>query len=158
MPRPRTAFRAGAALHGEGGAADVVTVTDDTNNAFNFMADATARHIWNSDGTLDEEDNLGTPVQINSGTDWIIPNGSAPGSYRIRHSAESGDTGGPWTPAGVINTFLALTSSRAYRVVDTTTGFGGQTVNYTIDIDDGVTIQDSSSALGMTLSADREDF
>ena len=97
-------------------------------------------------------------MQINSGTDWIIPNGSAPGSYRVRHSAESGDTGGPWTPAGVINTFLALTSDRAYCVTDTTTGAGGQSVSYTIDIDDGSTIQDSSSALGMTLTADREDF
>ncbi len=149
-------FTGGLIIEEAGG--DVVTVTDNSNNAFNFMADANAEFLWLADGTLDIRDNFGSPVQVNPSTDWIIPNGSAPGTYRIRHSAENGDTGSDWFPAGLINTFIALTSTRVYRVRDQSTTFGGNQVDFTIDIDDGTTIQDSSSALGMALIADREDF
>jgi hypothetical protein len=136
------------------GAGGVVTLTNDTNSAFNFGSDAHAEHFFNADGTVDERDNFGVNTQINSGTDWVIPNSAAPGSYRIRHTSAVGDTGA-FTPAGVLNTYIALTSNRIYRVTDTTTVFGGQSVTYGIEIDDGSVSQDTGS---FTLTADREDF
>ncbi len=136
-------------------AADVVTITAGTFIAFAFGADATARHHFRSDGTFDTQQNNQTAVQINASTDWIIPNSSAPGAYRVRHTAESGDTGGPWTPAASINTYVALSTNRIYKVVDTTTTLTTRSVDYTAEIDDGSVSQDSSA---MTLTADREDF
>ena len=134
----------------------VVTVTADTNQAFNFGSDAIARHIWNSDGTLDERDNNNTAVQINADTDWVIPNAAAPGLYRIRHTSATGDTA-EFTAAGAINTYIALTSSRTYQVIDTTpTNDGTRSVDYNIQIDDGAgNLLDSAL---MTLQANREDF
>ena len=133
----------------------VVTLSGDTNSAFNFGANAVAFHFVVNDGTFDEKDNTSANVQIHSATDWIIPNGSAPGSYRVRHTSESGDTGSPWVPAGTINVYLPLTVTRGYKVTDTTPTFGGKSVTYTLQIDDGVTSQDTGS---YTLTADREDF
>lgn len=147
-------FRMFIGVPAAGGA--VVTITNDTNEAFNFSADAVAQHIWNTDGTLDEKDNSNSPIQINASTDWIIPNDAASSSYRIRHTSATGDTGAPWVPAGAINTFIAISAARAYKVTDTTATIGGKSVTYAIEIDDGSgTALDSGS---MILTADREDF
>jgi hypothetical protein len=133
-----------------------VTLTGDGNTAFAFGEDSNAYHIANSDGTFDEKDNNSSNTQIHSSTDWIIPNASAPGSYRIRHTTNTGDTGASWWfPAGLINTYLALTSNRTYRVRDNTVSAGGKSVTYTLEIDDGSVSQDTGS---YTLTADREDF
>ncbi len=135
-------------------AADVVTLSGDVNAAFNFGANAVAYHFANSDGTFDEKDNTSPVIQINASTDWIIPNASAPGSYRIRHTSAVGDTA--WfVPAGAINVYIALTVIRGYRVTDTSPTLGGKSVTYTLEIDDGAVSQDTGS---YTLTADREDF
>ena len=131
----------------------VVTLTNDSNTAFNFGADALAYHIAGADGKMYEKDNAVANQQINSGTDWIIPNASAPGTYRIRHTSVSGDTA-DFTPAGTINVYLALTAARNYLVTDTTTGTANKSCTYTLQIDDGTTSQDTGS---FTLIADRED-
>ena len=131
-----------------------VTLTGDTNSAFAFGSNATAYHFFNNDGTTDEKDNSSANVQINASTDWIIPNSAAPGTYRIRHTSATGDTGA-FTPAGAINTYIALTTSRNYFVVDASPTAGGNSVTYTIEIDDGSVSQDTGS---YTLTADREDF
>lgn len=151
MPRGRRSnFRSFAS------AGAVVTITNDTNSAFNFGANAIAQHIWQTDGTLDEKDNTSPNVQINSSTDWIIPNSAADSSYRNRHTSATGDTGTPWVPAASINVWASMTSARGYQVTDTTVAFGGQSVTYVVEMDKGTgTALDSGT---MTLTADREDF
>lgn len=134
----------------------VVTITNDFNSAFRFGNDAIAYHHFNLDGTVDEQDNVSSAIQINASTDWIIPNGDASSSYRVRHVSATGDTGTPWVPAGAINTWLSFSTNRSYRVTDTTVTAGGQSVVYGVEIDDGGgTALDTGT---MTLDADREDF
>ena len=137
----------------EQGAADVVTLSGGTNTAFSFGSNALAYHLANSDGTFDQKDNFAASQQINATTDWVIPNSSAPGTYRIRHTSLSGDTAS-FTPAGAINVYLGLTSTRSWLVTDTSPGFANKSCTYTLEIDDGTTSQDTGS---YTLTADRED-
>ena len=132
-----------------------VTVTADSNTAFNVGADAIAYMIWNQDGTRDEKDNALASTQVHASTDWVIPNSAAPGSYRIRHTSATGDTG-DWTPAGAINVYFSLSSNRLYSVTDTTTGFATKSVTFNIQIDDGA--GNVLSQASQTVTADREDF
>ena len=134
--------------------AGTVTVTGRTNSAFNLGANAQATMIWNPDGTRDDKDNTSAAVQVLASTDWLIPNSGAPGSYRIRHTSATGDTGS-FTAAGAINTYISLTAARSYYVIDTTIIFGGKSVTFNIQIDDGTTLQSQAS---QTVTADREDF
>lgn len=133
-----------------------VKVSADTYTAFNAGANAVAYMIWNQDGTRDEKANVAASVQVFSGTDWVIPNSAAPGSYRIRHTSATGDTGTPWSPAGAINTYLSLSSNRLYSVTDTTATFATRSVTFNIQIDDGA--GNVLSQASQSLIADREDF
>jgi len=134
-------------------ASEVVTITTKNNPAFRFGATATAFVYWNSDGTTDYKDNDSAATQVHASTDWIIPNGSAPGTYRIRYTGMTGDTG---FYTGTMSTvYSALTGSKYFAVYDNTASFGGRSVTATIQIDDGTTFVTSGSA---TVSADREDF
>ena len=111
--------------------------------------------IWNQDGTKDFKDNTDASTQVNATTDWVIPNSAAPGSYRIRHTSATGDTA-DFTPAGTINSWLALTSNALYDVLDTTITATVKSVDFDIEIDDGGGTALSSAS--NTLTADREDF
>jgi hypothetical protein len=132
---------------------DVVTLSGGSNNAFKFGANALAYFWFNSDGTVDTQDNTSSPIQVNASTDWVIPNGSAPGSYRVKYSSLTGDTS--FFSGTVGATYTALTSSRYFYVFDTTTTAGGKSATCTAHIDDGTTEQDTGS---YTMTADREDF
>ena len=134
-----------------GGGSGAVTLSGDTNSAFRFGADCYAYHYANSDGTFDEKDNTSSAIQINASTDWIIPNGDAPGTYRVKYSNMTGDTG---SYVGSISTvYAALTSSRYTAVVDTSVFAGGKSITKTLHIDDVTTEKDTGS---YTLTADRE--
>jgi hypothetical protein len=132
-----------------------VTVSGDSFTAFNVGADAQAFMIWNQDGTRDEKQNADAATQVFASTDWVIPNGAAPGSNRIRHTSATGDTA-DFTPAGTINVYLALTSNRLYDVLDTTAAAASKSVTFNIQIDDGA--GNVLSQASQTLTADREDF
>lgn len=136
------------------GSADV-TVSGDSFTAFNAGADAQAFMIWNQDGTRDEKANASASVQVFSSTDWVIPNSAAPGSYRIRHTSATGDTG-DFTPAAAINVYVSLTSNALYDVLDTTAIAASKSVTFNIQIDDGA--GNVLSQASQTLTADREDF
>ena len=139
--------------HAGAAASATVTLSGDSNSAFAFGSNATAYHYANSDGTFDEKDNSSPNIQINASTDWVIPNSAAPGTYRIKYSSMTGDTG---DYVGSISTvYAALTSSRYAAVQDTTIISGGKSITFTLHIDDGTTEQDTGS---YTLTADREDF
>lgn len=84
------------------GGSGKTTLTGDT-----IGGTATAQLIVRSDGTTDQNQD-GAVTQINSGTDWIVPNAAAPGPYSVRFTLTSGDTPG----VGTLDTWLALTSDR----------------------------------------------
>ena len=133
------------------GGGDVITLTDNSNTAFNFSATAIA-FIWlNSDGTVDEQDNSSSKVQVNASTDWVIPNGSAPGSYRAKHSSMTGDTG---NYVGSLSSVYSVLTSDKYYAVNATVA-GTKSITFTAHIDDTSTEQDTAT---FTLTATREDF
>lgn len=131
----------------------LVTLTDASNSAFKFGSNATAYFYWNSDGTVDSKDNTSPNQQVHAGTDWVIPNSAAPGAYRGKRSALTGDTA--FFVASMGTSYAALTSNKYCYVYDSTVFSGGKSCTFTVHIDDGTTEQDTAS---YTLSADREDF
>lgn len=69
---------------------------------------------FNSDGTVDA--NFGATgggyVQVDSATDWVIPNSAAPGDYEVMCTVDSGtiDT----VASDAVDTWLPLTSTREW--------------------------------------------
>jgi len=63
----------------------------------------------NTDGTVDENVD-GSYSQIDAGTDWIIPNGSASALYEVRATLNSGSLD---TSAGV-DVWLAISEAREW--------------------------------------------
>lgn len=72
---------------------------------------------FNTDGTVDKR--IATYTQIDSGTDWIIPNTSASGSYEVMTDnwADTGGSGGGFNAAAAAEgTWIALTANREWNV------------------------------------------
>jgi len=141
-------------LEQAGGGGDVINLDGHTNTAFNFGANAIAYFRIAADGNMYQQDNAAGFTQIDSTADWIVPEASAPGSYRCMFDNLTGDTTFRvgW---GFASTWYALTSNRDMYVYDNTTGPGGKSITMDYAIDDGTTEQASAS---YTLTADREDF
>ena len=138
----------------DAGASGTVTLTNASNSAFSFGSDAYAYFFWNTDGTVDQKDNNAAAQQINSGTDWIIPNTAASSSYRIKYSSLTGDTGFFGVGGNLSTSYTAMSVNNSAFVYDTTIGFANKSCTFTIHIDDGTTEQDTAS---YTLTANRED-
>jgi len=136
------------------GGAPVVTVSGGTVNAFAFMSQATAELFFQVSGIVQRRLNGGSLVQLVPLTNWIIPNGAAPGTYRCRHTNLSGD---PYNfVSAALNTYRAFTVGQyECQQIDNSPTAGGQTTLATLEIDDGSVSQDTGI---YSLSADREDF
>jgi len=79
---------------------------------------------FNSDGTIDSKIGA-TYAQVDAGTDWIIPNGDAPGLYEImtdNWNDIGGDTKGFENAAAAEGVWIALTSNREWTVKGTASG------------------------------------
>lgn len=73
-----------------GAAADVVTVSGESvSHGTGGAGGAKAGVRFNTDGTVDRR-NGGTYTQIDSGTDWVIPNSTYTGTYHIKWEAGTG--------------------------------------------------------------------
>ena len=145
---------ANAAQQGAAGGGGVVTLSGETVFAFSFGSQATAEIYLQTDGTVDRRVNFGSFVQVDSGTDWVIPNGDAPGSFRGRFTNLTGDALN--FSSATVNTYRAFTiGNYLCRQIDNSPFAGGQTSNFTLEIDDGAVSQDTGAYV---LDADREDF
>lgn len=105
-------------IAGAGASGDVVTLSGETGIQDTVSGGGTARAgvRFNSDGTIDKRE-ASSYTQIDSSTDWIIPNSSAPDDYEIRCASI---TAGGWTVAAAsTGTWVALSSSREWRVEET---------------------------------------
>lgn len=125
----------------------VVTVSGQTVDASTAApGTATAGVRFNSDGTVDQRVQAAYS-QIDSGTDWIIPNaaGAASGTY-IR-ATEVSASGSPLTKNGTMNTWTLLTSDQEWSAVRSGASVGTSTWTITIEIaadSGGVDILDSA--------------
>jgi hypothetical protein len=74
----------------------------------------TATYTLESDGDVMSDSSIFGSVDEG---DWVTPKASAPGTYEARATLDSGDT-----PTGTLNTWLALTSNRAWSLTQATAG------------------------------------
>ena len=110
------------------------------------LGSAYAAVRFNSDGTVDEYEShgAGTYVQIDSGTDWIIPNSaSGDATYHVRVSAAPPGDAFTTSP-GADGTWFALSSNREWGVEDFDGGVGTVvstgSVTFQISTDGGSTV------------------
>ena len=89
-----------------GGGGGTITLSGET---ISDMVTGSAYVQINGDGTVDKYDP--TVSQIDSATDWIIPNAAGNSSYEVKWTLTSGDTP-TVTNMAVANTWYALTSDR----------------------------------------------
>lgn len=93
---------------------------------------------FNSDGTVDRNQDS-VYSQIDVATDWVIPNGAAPGVYSIRFTHLSGDV-----PSGAsYGTWLDLTSSRELWLNSFGLGALSGSIRAEISADGGSSVLDS---------------
>jgi hypothetical protein len=100
---------------GNGGGGGAVTLSGDLTI---FGLDTQIVGVrFNSDGTVDNR--IATYTQISASTDWIIPNGDAPGLYDVMTNnwVDVGGSGGGFNAAAAAEgVWVALTSSREWNV------------------------------------------
>ena len=129
-------------LGGAAAAGDTITVNNGTITDIDFVSPFSASVLltYESDGTIstfltqgsDNADSLGN---------WIDPLSSAPGTYEIKATLNSGSLS-----SGTTGTWLALTSDRSWSVSRSTTGT--TTANLTIEIrDNGGPTLDSGTVI-----------
>jgi hypothetical protein len=143
------------ALFNKGPAGDVVTLSGEVVLAFSFNADATAEVFLNTDGTADSRINLGSLTQIDAATDWVIPNGSAPGLYQARYTNRSGSILSSATASE--DTWSAFSGGfYTIRNFDNTVFLGGPdtTVDLQVRLSTGAVLATGS----YRVNADREDL
>jgi len=95
-----------------------ITGTDNTGPTYS----ADAALVVRSDGTIDKVETGAGTTQINSSTDWIIPNGEASSDYEVMIHEDSGTLNRPFQDA--IDTWISLGSDKEWgtRYSDTFTG------------------------------------
>lgn len=110
----------------------VVTLSGETvEHSVSSPSNAIAGIRFNADGTVDRVVG-GTPTQVDSATDWVIPNGAAPGAYEVRFTSLTGDAPtvtdstaeDAWYPFSSGNFYLSLQEF----------GTGLQACSFTIEI------------------------
>ena len=90
---------------------------------------------FNADGTVDK--NVGGSFsQIDSLTDWIIPNAGANAGYDLAYTDK---TGSAWNnEASPEDTTVNMGTDRVYRLLRTTVGLNTITCNFKLFIDAGL--------------------
>lgn len=106
----------------------------------------------NSDGTTDTikqtDGGALTYAQVQSATDWVIPNGMASGDYDVRITGLTEHANHTGTYAAVEDTWIDLSADRSYYVSSTTGAVDSTTV--TIEIRDATGTTVVSSAFTFT--------
>lgn len=121
-----------------GGQGGVVTLTDDS--IYDYDDDPTVPLVYfqfKTDGTVWE-----TPptAQINSATDWIIPNSSASSLYEIYATEFSGSGTGTPVKTGTMDSWLPMSSNRTWQLTNTSVGDYTWVIDVSIRFNGGATL------------------
>jgi hypothetical protein len=111
----------------------VYTLSGETISDDSFGDTGIAGIRFNSDGTVDKNE-AGVFTQIDSATDWIIPNGAASGNERVRYTSMVGDDF--TTKAALEDTWIAISGNPAWSL-ETDTSPQSLTGTCTFEIDNG---------------------
>ncbi len=122
-------------VYGSGG---VVTLSGRIVTVEEEIIAAIAGVRVNSDGTVDKRESA-VFTQIDSATDWIIPNSAAPDDYEVRITNVVFNAGtGFFVSAAAEDVWIVLTSDREWSVRDTDSSAGGnKDTDFTIEIRKG---------------------
>ena len=129
----------------------LVTLSGQTVSDVEFGRVCTAGIRFNSDGTVDELVDS-TYTQIDTTTDWIIPNAAASTDFDVRITSVTWNSSstGFLTEAASEDTWIDLGSNREWSVRDTdSSGSGDKDVQFTVEIRNGagVTVDTGSYRL-----------
>ena len=104
----------------------------------------------NTDGTIDQVTQAGA-AQIDSATDWIIPNVRANSLYEV---SVTGVTGDPFdlSPPGSNGDWFDLSANRTWQLTQATTGSKNCSFTLNIRYNGGATIDTGSYSLSVTVN------
>lgn len=122
------------------------TVTLSGENVTDLSAGTSVAGIRvNADGTIDRYTAENGYEQIDSSTDWIIPNGSASGDYDVRVTSVF-PPGSFTSSPGTDGDWFALSSNREWLLSLTGSSGDSDEVTFTLEIRDGSDVtQDTGS-------------
>lgn len=144
-----------AALSGGG---PVLTLSGGNLPAGNSGAICTAQFKVDNDGNMYSRVNNTVWNQISSTTDWVRPASASPGSYEVRYTNASGDTGF-LSATTAEDTWHPMTTGDWIITITDDTPIGATQSSATFDIE--IRIGSSGSAAvsaSYTLTANRDDF
>jgi hypothetical protein len=119
IPTPATVILSGATITGVDSGGGPVYTSD-------------AALFVRADGTIDKLETGSGTTQINSSTDWIIPNGSASGDYQVMIHEDSGTLNRLFQDK--IDTWLSLAGDRDWGVFRSISAPGSKTCTVTLSI------------------------
>lgn len=93
--------------------------------------------VFRTDGTVDMIEN-GSTSQIDTATDWIIPNSRANDSYDVRYTSQSGDIF--TAEASAEDAWIDLGTDRVYSLTRVPIGTSTNTVTFEIRNNAGTTV------------------
>lgn len=105
----------------------------------------------NTDGTVDRRGGAsGTYTQIDSGTDWIIPNAAASSSYQVFCAVNSTTGNGLDAGSASTATWLDLSVAREWFCARSTVGTDNANITISIRLGTGATIDSGTYDLTAT--------
>jgi hypothetical protein len=125
-----------------------VTLSGETVSEFGVGGNQTAGIDVRTDGTIFDR-RTGGYSQIDSSTDWIIPNGAASSLYEVRVTNVVFGNGSWFTNAAADDAWVFLTEDREWSVRDTDSGASSQNVTFDLEIryNGGATLASTSYSL-----------
>jgi len=92
-----------------------------------------------TDGTLWKREG-GTPTQLNSSTDWVVPNGSADSNFDVKWVDLSGDGANSGNMSADSDTWLAVSTMKSIGFEDSVTSLREGVITLSIRRNDGAVI------------------
>lgn len=114
---------------------------------------ATVSIFFRADGTIDKKEGA-TTTQIDSGTDWIIPNGAGSSSYEVRCTNLTSTSSDTWTTeAAAEDTWIDLGSDREWEFTESAPlGAHDLTCDFEIRRDGGAALASTEYTFDLVVS------
>jgi len=132
------------------GAGGTVTVSGETITDSSLGTSAAGIRV-NADGTIDKYTTTDGYQPIDSGTDWIIPNGSASSAYEARVTGVF-PPGSVFTSSpGADGTWFNLGSNREWLLSLTGSSGDTDTITFVLEIRDGSAVTQDTGSYSLTV-------
>ena len=137
-----------AAMAAAGGGGKVTLSGEDIVD--NDSGSAQVHIIFRADGTVDKKEGA-TTTQIDTGTDWVIPNVAANATYDVRFVGLTGDAF--TAEAASVNTWIDLGSDRTWSLEKSIPGGYDNSVTFEIRGGGGTTLDTAVYTFTLVVSS-----